>query len=156
VSTNKRARGRPRIPAAEQPRNPYGMVRVSLNPETEMVIPVDQATRVLAQQLMLHEWPGVSRVEELFAYARRSIMKTSLQQLHAAYLAAGETASQVEHAAWQQFAATDHAAYVAAIRPAIEAHDAAFCAFKRAEAEYHGMDLVSLERALATRVRSWG
>lgn len=67
TKTNRR-RGRPPKPLADKPRI-FGKVRVMLDPEKEMIIPVDAETRVLAQRLMLREWPGVETVEQLFAYA---------------------------------------------------------------------------------------
>lgn len=51
----------------------YRKVRVLIDPELEMVIPVDAETRALAQRLMLREWPGVEQVEQLFAYAVRRL-----------------------------------------------------------------------------------
>lgn len=51
----------------------YGKVRVRIDPATQMVIPVDAETRLIAQQLMLREWPGVTSVEQLFAYAVRRL-----------------------------------------------------------------------------------
>jgi hypothetical protein len=68
-------RGRPPIPLADK-RRIYGKVRVMLNPSTEMVIPVDPATRLLAQRLMLC-FPEVSNVESLFAYAVRRLAETT-------------------------------------------------------------------------------
>lgn len=76
MSVNKRGgdRGgrRPQTPIEEK-RVISGKVRVRIDPAKEMVIPVDQETRLLAQQLMLREWDGVRTVEELFAYALRRL-----------------------------------------------------------------------------------
>lgn len=52
-----------------------GKVRVRIDPAKEMVIPVDPETRLIAQRLMLREWSGVTRIEELFAYAVRRLAK---------------------------------------------------------------------------------
>jgi len=73
-----RAGGRKPIPlAARKPSTKGGKVSVRLDPANEMVIPVDAETRMLAVRLMLREWPGISRVEELFAYAVRRLAETT-------------------------------------------------------------------------------
>lgn len=53
------------------------LIDVRLDPATEMIIPVDPETRALAQRLMLYSWPGVCRVEELFAYAVRRLSEVT-------------------------------------------------------------------------------
>lgn len=50
-----------------------GKVRVRIDPAREMVIPCDLETRMIAQQLMLNDYPGVSTIEQLFAYAVRRL-----------------------------------------------------------------------------------
>lgn len=75
-SSTERGRGRPPKSIAEKPRI-FGKVRVMLDPEREMVIPVDPETRALAQRLMLREWEGVERVEQLYAYAVRRLSETT-------------------------------------------------------------------------------
>jgi len=72
-----RAGGRKPIPlAARKPSTKSGKISVRLDPAREMIIPVDPETRGLAVRLMLHEWPGVERVEELFAYAVQKLAET--------------------------------------------------------------------------------
>lgn len=63
---------RPQTPI-EQKAVISGKVRVRIDPEKEMIIPVDQETRLLAQRLMLNDYPGVETVEQLFAYAVRKL-----------------------------------------------------------------------------------
>jgi len=73
-----RAGGRKPIPLAERkPSTKSGKISVRIDPAREMVIPVDVETRMLAVRLMLHDWPGVERVEDLFAYALRQMAKTT-------------------------------------------------------------------------------
>lgn len=68
--------GRPPTPVEEKT-HIRGKVRVMLDPEKEMVILVDPETRVLAQRLMLRNYPGVTKVEELFAYAVQFLASTT-------------------------------------------------------------------------------
>ena len=72
-AVNGRLGGRPRTTAAQKKPDKYGRVTVRIDPVREMVIPVDIEVRVLAQRLMLRAWPGVSSVEQLFAYAVRKL-----------------------------------------------------------------------------------
>ena len=65
--------GRPPTPIEEKTII-RGKVRVRIDPEKEMVIPVDLETRALAQRLMLNDYPGVTKVEELFSYAVRQLV----------------------------------------------------------------------------------
>lgn len=65
--------GRPYKPDAEKRRSKYGLVTVRINPDTEMVITASIEDRALAQRLMLRDWPGVTKVEQLFSYALRKL-----------------------------------------------------------------------------------
>jgi hypothetical protein len=69
--------GGPRKSIEEKRRDKYGQVTVRIDPSTEMVIPVDVETRLLAQRLMLREWEGVSSVAELFGYAVRRLAEST-------------------------------------------------------------------------------
>lgn len=72
-AANGRLGGRPPKRITEKKPDRYGRVIVRIDPATEMVIPVDAETRALAQRLMLNDYPGVERVEQLFAYAVRRL-----------------------------------------------------------------------------------
>jgi hypothetical protein len=80
----KSKRGGLRRPSGGRPPKPLtalaavsGKVRVRIDPAQEMIIPVDVETRALAQRLMLRQWPGVERVEQLYAYAIRRLAETT-------------------------------------------------------------------------------
>lgn len=58
-------------------------------PPTHWKIPVEAGrapvllnadTLVLAQRLMLHEWPGVQTIEDLIAYAVRKLAETNSER----------------------------------------------------------------------------
>jgi len=73
---NGKLGGRPRTTASEKKPGKDGRVTVRIDPASEMVIPADIETRVLAQRLMLH-FPKVATVEALFAYALRKLAETT-------------------------------------------------------------------------------
>ena len=76
AANGRKSGGRPRKSPADKRPDKYGRITVRIDPACEMVIPVDQETRLLAIRLMLREWPGVTKVEELFAYALRTLAET--------------------------------------------------------------------------------
>lgn len=50
-----------------------GKVRVRIDPAREMVITASVEDRLLAQRLMLYDWPGVRSIDDLFVYALRQL-----------------------------------------------------------------------------------
>ncbi len=69
--------GRRALPLSARKADSDGKIRVRIDPEKEWVIPISPEDRALAQRLMLRDWPGVSRVEELPAYALQKLAETT-------------------------------------------------------------------------------
>lgn len=69
--------GRPRKTLAEKRPDARGLVTVRIDPAREMVIRASVEDRLLAQRLMLYDWPGVATIDELFAYALHRLAQTT-------------------------------------------------------------------------------